>query len=84
MKHKLNYTIEVGSKLWGGWGERKRERAFYFFEYCYFYRDTQPEPLFIYLFSNKIAVKMLSLMHIKKLNGVLFSAVAVYLQRKTA
>ena len=33
---------------------------------------------------NKIAVKMLSLMHIKKLNGVLFSAVAVYLQRKTA
>ena len=33
---------------------------------------------------NNIAVKMLSLMHIKKLNGVLFSAVAVYLQRKTA
>ena len=33
---------------------------------------------------NKIAVKMLSLMHVKKLNGVLFSAVAVYLQRKTA
>ena len=34
--------------------------------------------------NNKIAVKMLSLMHIKKLNGVLFSAVAVYFQRKTA
>ena len=33
---------------------------------------------------NNIAVKMLSLMHIKKLNGVLFSAVAVYLQRKPA
>ena len=33
---------------------------------------------------NNIAVKMLSLMHIKKLNGVLFSAVAVYLQRITA
>ena len=33
---------------------------------------------------NNIAVKMLSLLHIKKLNGVLFSAVAVYLQRKTA
>ena len=47
----IYYTIEVGSKLWGGWGERKRERAFYFFEYCYFYRDTQREPLFIYLFS---------------------------------
>ena len=33
---------------------------------------------------NNIAVKMLSLMHIKKLNSVLFSAVAVYLQRKPA
>ena len=55
--------------LWGGWGERKRERAvcdgkgeegteafpsshhpprafrFFFFDYCYFYRDTQREPL---------------------------------------
>ena len=33
---------------------------------------------------NNIAVKMLSLMGIKKLNGVIFSAVAVYFQRKTA
>ena len=57
--------------LWGGWGERKRERAghdgkgeerreafrlflfpspparfsIFFFDYCYFYRDTQREPL---------------------------------------
>ena len=40
--------------LWGDWGERKREhaghshrppRAFYFFHHCYFYRDTQWEPL---------------------------------------
>ena len=58
--------------LWGGWAERKRERAgcngkgeerteafrlfplpiapralsiFFFFDYCYFYRDTQWEPL---------------------------------------
>ena len=39
--------------LWGGWRERKRERAghassparFLFFDYCYFYRDTQREPL---------------------------------------
>ena len=33
---------------------------------------------------NNIAVKMLSIMYIKKLNGELFSAVAVCLQRKTA
>ena len=33
---------------------------------------------------NNIAVKMLSIMYIKKLNGMLFSAVAVYFQRKTA
>ena len=33
---------------------------------------------------NKIARKMLSLMRIKKLNGVIFPEVAVYLQRKTA
>ena len=39
--------------LRAGWGERKRERAgndgppraFYFFDYCYFYGDTQREPL---------------------------------------
>ena len=57
--------------LWGGWGERKRERAghdgkgeertedfrlfplpiapralsIFFFDYCYFCRDTQREPL---------------------------------------
>ena len=41
--------------LWGGWGERKRERAsipssptrflFFVFDYCYFYRNTQREPL---------------------------------------
>ena len=39
--------------LRAGWGERKRERAgndgppraFYCFDYCYFYRDTQREPL---------------------------------------
>ena len=44
--------------LWGGWGERKRERTNHvfslfpsctalsiFFDYCYFYRDTQREPL---------------------------------------
>ena len=39
--------------LRAGWGERKRERAgndgppraCYFFDYCYFYRDTQREPL---------------------------------------
>ena len=37
--------------LWGGWRERKRERAghassparFLFFDYCYFSRDTQRE-----------------------------------------
>ena len=40
------------SVLWVGWEERKRERAghhtshaFYFFDHCYFYRDTQREPL---------------------------------------
>ena len=45
--------------LWGGWGERKRERAGHdgkvfspshrppraFLDYCYFYSDTQREPL---------------------------------------
>ena len=37
--------------LWGGWGEKESvwetvvPRAFYFFDYCYFYRDTQWEPL---------------------------------------
>ena len=47
--------------LWEGWGERKRERAghdgkdfspshrppraFYFFDYCYFYSATQREHL---------------------------------------
>ena len=35
------YSLSV---LWGGWGERKRERPFYFFDCCYFYRDTQREP----------------------------------------
>ena len=23
--------------LWGGWGQRKRERVFFFSDYCYFY-----------------------------------------------
>ena len=33
---------------------------------------------------NNIATKTLRLMRIKKLNGVIFPEVAVYLQRKTA
>ena len=32
---------------------------------------------------DNIATKMLSLMRIKKINGVIFPEVAVYLQRKT-
>ena len=36
------------------------------------------------LIDNNIAIKMLSLMRIKKLHGVIFAVVAVYLQRKTA
>ena len=32
---------------------------------------------------NNIATKVLSLMRIKKINGVIFPEVAVYLQRKT-
>ena len=34
------------------------------------------------LIDNNIAIKMLSLMRIKRLHGVIFAAVAVYLQRK--
>ena len=36
------------------------------------------------LIDNNIAIKMLSLMRIKKLHCVIFAVVAVYLQRKTA
>ena len=36
------------------------------------------------LIDNNIAIKMLSLMRIKKRHGVIFAVVAVYLQRKTA
>ena len=33
--------------LWGGWGEERMEpaRFLFFSNYCYFYRDTQREPL---------------------------------------
>ena len=31
--------------LWGGWGERKRERAGHDVRLLLFYRDTQREPL---------------------------------------
>ena len=46
LRHMLREKVSLPFFVWwGGWGERKRERAFYFFEDCYFYRDTQREPL---------------------------------------
>ena len=57
--HKFSLLRTDLFVLWGGWEERKRERAghdfslfpscparfLFFFDYCYFCRDAQREPL---------------------------------------